>query len=210
MTQFDLSYEGIGVKGSFDCQIINSRIRAVFTSGMETVDVPTLRNLFIDQIYPFINLKTLFDSIPFHVNIEEIIDDNMVFYVGHEIRFSGKELDITIEDMIDTKVINNINFRNCLSIYRRALQETSMSGFYCYMAIEAIRSHLGGRDWQKMHDVLGTSREQVDELIKRYADVVRHGDFANNPSTTGEERSKMISLCRDYLVKFAKHLKSQS
>src|SRR5262249_27372249 len=73
----------------------------------------------------------------------------------------------------------DVFFRMALVDYTRAFRDSLGCGAYCYRTIEAIKSAFGpGEDsqlWLSMHASLGTRREEIEDVVKVFADPVRHG-----------------------------------
>lgn len=70
----------------------------------------------------------------------------------------------------------------CLRDLRSALRELDDTPFYCYRAIEIIKTHIGTRfgesidkqQWEVMRANLCLDRADI-EVVKKYADPLRHG-----------------------------------
>ncbi|MGE8051787.1 hypothetical protein ACQKPT_26295 [Pseudomonas monteilii] len=106
-----------------------------------------------------------------------------------------------------TLATSNIFFRLALRDYSRAINDASDCPTYCYRAIESIMSHFAfeaniENGWRLMHAALGTEKSQIEDLIKSYADPIRHGNWITAHETTHEIRWKMLSLTREILEKF--------
>lgn len=97
----------------------------------------------------------------------------------------------------------NVFFRMAIRDYMQALTDAHDCAFYCYRAIEAIQNSFaappGSNGWDRMHAALGTTRGQIDDIVKVYADPNRHGNWAESKPTTGAERARMLTLLRDIL-----------
>lgn len=115
--------------------------------------------------------------------------------------FFGRVLQLSTSD---------IYFRFATADYIRAITNTRDCATYCYRAIESIKSALafksGIDSWQPMHETLGTNRETIDRVVKRFADPVRHGNWIELPSTTGAQRFEMLKLTHDILLSYLKHV----
>ena len=100
----------------------------------------------------------------------------------------------------------NIFFRLALRDYIRAITDPTDCPTYCYRAVESIKSACDfkseGNKWENMHEALGTDQNTINEMIKKYADPVRHGNWINTLQTTKIIRWRMLSLTRDILLKF--------
>jgi hypothetical protein len=102
----------------------------------------------------------------------------------------------------------DVFFRLALRDYVRAIGQTMDCAHYCYRAIEAIKSAFEadaqGDGWLKMHNTLGTTRDEIETAVKNYADPVRHGNWAAFKSTTAAERNKMLQVTRGILARYLK------
>lgn len=106
-----------------------------------------------------------------------------------------------------TLATSNIFFRLALRDYSRAINDASDCPTYCYRAVESIMSDFAfeasvENGWRLMHAALGTQKSQIEDVIKCYADPIRHGNWITARATTHEIRWKMLSLTRDILEKF--------
>lgn len=97
-------------------------------------------------------------------------------------------------------------FRLALQDFVRAITEAIDCATLCYRAIEAIKSALvfrtGIDSWQSMHDALGTDEATIRQNVKRFADPVRHGNWASAIPTDANTRWNMLSFTRDILVRY--------
>lgn len=100
----------------------------------------------------------------------------------------------------------DIFFRLALRDYLQAITETGDCATYCYRAIESIKSSFvlrSGKDsWDEMHAALGTDRSSITTVVKKYADPVRHGNWAAAEPTDRFLRWKMLELTKDVLLKY--------
>lgn len=103
-------------------------------------------------------------------------------------------------------VTRDIFFRLALQDYVRAMTETLDCAHYCYRSIEAIKSSFDAADaargWAEMHAALDTSRTEIDEKIKLFADPVRHGNWSQFRSTNAAQRNGMLVLTQDVLRRY--------
>lgn len=108
---------------------------------------------------------------------------------------------------------SDIYFRFATGDYIRAITNTRDCATYCYRAIESIKAAIafknGVESWQPMHETLGTDRETIYRIVKRFADPVRHGNWIELPSTTGAERFEMLKLTRDILLSYLRHVETE-
>jgi hypothetical protein len=104
---------------------------------------------------------------------------------------------------------HDVLFRLALRDYLRAITATTDCAFYCYRAIEAIKSafeaKIGGEGWQAMHTTLGTSGDAITSVVKTFADPVRHGNWLDAKPTDSKTRWEMLKLTRDVLTKYIDH-----
>jgi hypothetical protein len=103
-------------------------------------------------------------------------------------------------------------FRFALRDYARAIGTIVDCAFYCYRAIEAIKSAFDLRGepggWAAMHSSLGTTREQIENVVKAFADPVRHGNWFSMQPTTSAERNAMLVLTREILARYVQAMLS--
>lgn len=100
----------------------------------------------------------------------------------------------------------DVFFRLALRDYVRAIGETLDCAHHCYRAVEAIKSAFAadahGDGWSKLHQALGTTHEEIDAVVKDFADPVRHGNWSEFKPTTADDRNKMLQLTRDILARY--------
>jgi hypothetical protein len=103
----------------------------------------------------------------------------------------------------------DVFFRMALRDYARAIREVMDCAFLCYRGIEAIKSSFaattGREGWADMHATLGTSRQQIEAIVKVFADPVRHGNWFSFRTTTSAQRNEMLLLTRDILSRYLRH-----
>lgn len=100
----------------------------------------------------------------------------------------------------------DVFFRMAVRDYLQAMTDVSDCAMYCYRAIESIKSSFelasGNDRWDEMHEALGTNKTTLYEVIKDYADPVRHGNWIKAKSTDSLIRYKMMALTRDILKSY--------
>lgn len=133
---------------------------------------------------------------------------------GASLRVTQAEVD---GDVIRTLMSKNTQFRMAVFDYLAAMVEVSECGFLCYRAIESICKAVSidqqlsndakSSKWELMHRVLGTQRDEIDQIVKDFATPVRHGDWQTQKPSTSVQRLNMLRLTRDVLVRYAKFSK---
>lgn len=101
----------------------------------------------------------------------------------------------------------DVFFRLAVRDYLNAMTETKDCATYCYRAIEGLKSSFNNNDnpWAAMHEALGTDRDQITELVKNYADPVRHGNWISAPYTDVNIRWKMLSITKEILSRYLQY-----
>lgn len=103
----------------------------------------------------------------------------------------------------------NVFFRLALRDYMRALADQHDCAFYCYRAIEAVSQSFAttteGSGWLAMHEALGTSKDEITEKVKNYADPVRHGNWVEAQGLNNQKRYEMLDCTHRLLVAFLDH-----
>lgn len=104
----------------------------------------------------------------------------------------------------------DVFFRMAVRDYLQSMTDASDCAMYCYRAVESIKSSFvlaSGHDrWDEIHAALGTDRQTLTEVIKQYADPVRHGNWVNAKPTDRFSRYKMMALTRDVLKRYVDHV----
>lgn len=100
----------------------------------------------------------------------------------------------------------DIFFRFAILDYIRAIRDPTDCASHCFRAIESIRSaYISDQckdGWVEMHARLGTSRDEITNKIKVFADPVRHGNWINATPTNSGQRWEMLLLTRNVLLKY--------
>ncbi|PJA31280.1 MAG: hypothetical protein CO187_10245 [Zetaproteobacteria bacterium CG_4_9_14_3_um_filter_53_7] len=106
-------------------------------------------------------------------------------------------------------VNQDIFFRLALRDFLHAITDVTDCATYCYRAIESIKAAFvyktGKERWDDMHAALGTDRTSIEDIVKVYADPIRHGNWAEAKPTDGVTRWKMLLLTRNILTKYLDH-----
>lgn len=113
------------------------------------------------------------------------------------------------ENMLDQSIrvaAEDFSFRQALRDYSRALVDFADCAFYCYRAIEAIKSSFEkegeNEGWPVMHSKLGTNKEEIKQTVKKFSDSTRHGNWSQVEPTSSQERFEMLKLTRDILYNY--------
>lgn len=141
------------------------------------------------------------------VELVEVIEDSGAVHVfgtrAQELMFDPFEPKFSQAVNV---VGSDIAFRMAIADYSTALRDSFRCASLCFRAIEAIKSAFDGdsdaKKWANMHISLGTTRGNIDTDVKAFADPIRHGDWANIPSTSSEQRLRMLSVTRDVLDRY--------
>ncbi|WP_072391959.1 hypothetical protein [Hyphomicrobium sp. CS1GBMeth3] len=152
----------------------------------------------------------------YSVEMIQIIEDNgdpHVFGV-RPLDADDKTLGFAQEEQLFEQVLKmsaaDVFFRFATSDYVRAITNTQDCATYCYRSIESIKSALalktGVDSWKPLHEAVGTTRETIEQSVKRFADPVRHGNWIELPTTTAAQRYEMLKLTRDILLSYLKHV----
>ncbi|EAQ66890.1 hypothetical protein MED121_13220 [Marinomonas sp. MED121] len=97
----------------------------------------------------------------------------------------------------------DVFFRLSVRDYLNAMTDTKDCATYCFRAIEGIKSSFNS--WEDMHKALGTDRSEITELVKNYADPVRHGNWVSAPITNSKIRWKMLAITKNVLDKYLQY-----
>ncbi len=100
----------------------------------------------------------------------------------------------------------NIFFRFAIRDYLRAILDEMDCAYYCYRAIESIRSAFDNENdskgWKLMHTNLNTTQLEITSIIKQFADPTRHGNWINAKYTDSGIRWKMLEYTKSVLDKY--------
>ena len=104
----------------------------------------------------------------------------------------------------------DVSFRRAIHDYLEAIRNVRDGAFYCYRSIEAIRSAFQGEtdldQWKAMHSALGTDRNTIDNMVKQYADPMRHGNWSKAMPITLQKHHEMLRLTQNILAKYMNHV----
>lgn len=153
----------------------------------------------------------------YSVSLIQIIEENGIPHVLGVRPFNPEKKEESLGFVEQTEVFNcalklaarDIFFRMAIRDYLQAMTDVSDCAMYCYRAIESIKSSYvlasGHERWDEMHEALGTDRKTLTEIIKCYADPVRHGNWVNAKPTDKFIRYRMMKLTGDVLKKYMDH-----
>ncbi len=127
---------------------------------------------------------------------------------GPRLRFGNEGDDLRVENMelialVVQMASTNHWFEMALRDYAAGLRWSQDAAFHCYRALETLCWHYDG-NWEDMHSSLGTSRDEINTLIKRHADKIRHGRSLNETEYRELDNSAFYALTyvRDALLAF--------
>lgn len=209
------------VYGSISFECINSVANVIFTTDRQYSEdlLPTIRNIVCEYGKLIINFYSYLRSINCYLDIQRVrckelgIDRKFSIQLETDIKINAQEIDLRIDKILSliSKDRNLFLLGDVFTDFRRAIQETKMSGAFFYRAIETIRSRYfddASKDnndekrldgWNKMNSVLGmTDRSFYQDLLK-FATPNRHGEY---PSITSEQRLKLAKDTRHIIEKF--------
>lgn len=143
------------------------------------------------------------------IEMIQVIDESGT---PHVFGVRTRELMMPVEEICpraEERSKRDLLFRMALRDYASAMIDAFTCSSYCFRAIEAVKSAFGpGTDaecWSRMHDALGTNREDIDTFVKDFADPVRHGNWAGLPQTSSQQRLEMLRITRDVLLRYLKY-----
>jgi hypothetical protein len=110
--------------------------------------------------------------------------------------------------------MKDVYLRFAMLDYTRAIHDIAGSAYSCFRAIESLATAIGGSNnkssnWKSFHDALGTTKEEVDRLVKDHADPIRHGNWAELSDMTWEQRHLMLLYTRDVLIRYISYREGQ-
>ena len=190
----DLSLaDGVNL-GRLTLKISASQLNAILETALHDVDIVTLRNSLLPRIESLVDNLGFNLGCGYQVEIVQAINahtgDVTVFGVGLEFlqgRFDLEELQIRFKKIAFLcKEIEGVYFQRTLALLRNAIRSPFETGLYCFMAIESLRniyclqSDLDpekdkAKSWNLLRNDLSVTKEFIEQNIKAYADVIRHG-----------------------------------
>lgn len=102
--------------------------------------------------------------------------------------------------------------------FRLAITEPNETGFACYRAVESIRKHIQEihdipddddhriDGWDKMHEELGTNKEDLIKIQQEFASERRHGGLE---LMTDEQREHAFLTTHDAICRYINYLYSR-
>ena len=147
------------------------------------------------------------------IQITEKDGNPIVFGVRPALETQGQSLGFEPHDPVFNKAVTLANqdifFRLALRDFLHAITDATDCATYCYRAIESLKASFvfkTGRDrWDDMHGALETDRTEIEDTIKKYADPIRHGNWANALPLDGLKMWGMLLLTRGILMKYINH-----
>ena len=155
----------------------------------------------------------------YSIEITQVTDENgvaAVFGVAPPNKRVNENLEFdTNEDIFHRSLklsSENIFFRFAMRDYTRAILDEIDCAYYCYRAIESIKTSFETENtldgWEVMHQKLGTSAEEIITKIKHYADPTRHGNWVKVRDTNVEIRWDILAYTKELLHKYLVYYES--
>lgn len=136
--------------------------------------------------------------------------NSIVFGVAPRTLNGESQLAFTEKDTVFNRALflssSNIFFRFAVRDYLRAMLDEIDCAYYCYRAIESIKSAFDNETtlngWTLMHEKLGTNALDIKTIIKNYADPIRHGNWIKIKDTNVDIRWEILTYTKNLLDKY--------
>lgn len=191
-----------GGRYSIECK--QSQLCLTFESATET-DVDTVKITTENLAQTYISAIGFALGAGYTVEITQVIaEDGTTHFYGPKQEALAFTNDPTVLEDSWTLAGRDPFFRFAVIDYCQALVNAVECGAFCFRAIEAIKCAFDNK-WDTMHASLGTTRDQIDTMVKVNADSIRHGNWSEIPDTTNTDRLAACRLTRDILHKYLRH-----
>lgn len=176
-------------------------------------DLATLRNLVENKVRFLLDSIGYLNNCYFNAHITSAIDaeNNTLNYNTCYTALCSRNIpDISSAEI--SKLCEDEPLRLALSDIRRAMEEATETGVFCYRAVESLKQHFttpGASDtknWAAMNSSLNTSKGFIESKIKTHADKRRHGAIS---FITGPDRDACMFATTQIIDRYIAYLKSE-
>lgn len=194
-------------EGTLTIEIIASQILARFEAEVTVQNLFTLRNAVERHSRILLDVAGFFYGYSYDVEIIQLVDSGnqqkIVFGIDvpvldELVQSSG----IEISDVFYAITKPDGHYLSeAFSDLRESIKNPRDTGFFCYRAIETLKNRVAkdkGLDlkrengWEAFREEYGISRSEI-MLVKKYADLVRHGPTDRLVSISDTERAKLLT-----------------
>lgn len=210
--------QGTEIQGDLRYYISLSQVTAVFICEERVSNIFTLKNDVEDAIRMALDALGYTLACGYDLEITQMIDSlgnaPIVFGVNMP-AVERTALDAGVSfDMIMSLFTEQRGsyLRRCFADLREAIRVPKDTGFFCYRAIETLKSFFhreaGVADdrtaWELLRSELNVNRPDI-EAIKQFADPVRHGGIV---AIRDDQRAYIVSLTWRIVNKFILYAKA--
>lgn len=193
-------------EGELFVQVIRSQLFARFVGEGDVANIFTLHNIVEDAT------RIVLDAVGFHLGYGydlEIVqmvqaDNNRKQVFGIDVPAVSKlceEAGVTFSHiMFALSVQDGAYLRHALSDLREAIKSPKDTGFFCFRAVESLKSCFAARNgissdkkaaWDEFRAAYGLDKDSI-LAIKSFADPVRHGNIAEIAPISDTDRSQLF------------------
>lgn len=218
----DLEQPNFGIKGALVISIKNNHLEIVYTSQEDHSDktssnLETLKNYIQETVELLINLYGYVHSLALDVYILNVKCDKLG--IDFEFGIKGEyNINKTEQEGSDEfkklfsifEPITNSPVKDVFSDFHKAIKHPSMTGQFCFRAIETIRMHYFDdstninidqrreNGWDTLRSELSYQRADFDQVMQ-YGIPNRHGKY---PAITYPVREQILNFTRQLIDKF--------
>lgn len=204
--------------GQLITSIMCSQISAVFKSDAKVEDIFTLKNAVMDAVRLEVDIVGYIAGCGFELEITGVLlpEGNTIIF-GVEIPLLYCDYESRRNKFNEIEIIGLFKdesadyLRRCLADLRQAIRTPRDTGFFCYRAIETIKTFFcrtyncnDKLGWEQLRTMLKINRDII-ERVKQFADPVRHGD---NIIINDEERGQIFQITWDIVERYIDYYKN--
>jgi hypothetical protein len=207
--RLDVKDPKIGVDACVIFLVQDGQLTARIVGEIGHVSNYAVRNMVKQAEQTWLDAHAFIHGETFEVDIVGIVKDaedrsdgSADFYYQDNVNdiIRARECQLGAQDI--WKLRGSVYLRRTLHDLRMALTYHDDGPFYCYRAVETIRHDIGEGSWDRMWDVLGGSRDEVD-VFRELARSMRHGEPAVYPAA---EWRKAITSTWNIVERYMLHL----
>lgn len=105
---------------------------------------------------------------------------------------------------------DDVFFRFALRDYMSAIRSPADCAAFCYRAVESLKNAVESKSgsvengWEQLRRIAGSTRDEFEEIVKRFAHPIRHGNWTELPPPDANQRYAMLTLTRTYIARYLK------
>jgi hypothetical protein len=202
-------------QGDLSVEIVHSQVFAKFTTAGAVANIFTLRNIVESTVRALLDIVGYVHGYGYDADIvqyippEEAGTSSYVFGINiPAIADSCAQAGVSVNDVLAVMAKpNGYYVRQALADVREAIKSPTNTAFFCYRAIESLKNGYGRNHdkpatpdatWEQFRNQYALSKDAIMQ-IKSFADPIRHGNYADEPTISDSDRATIFKNTWDVI-----------